>query len=87
MYLPIFIYNSPHLPMSAKSRILKIGFFFKPFTVLSGGIPLAQTHSRPDEELIIFERDGLQRALVAREMAYHHVAQGELAGEPYLISF
>lgn len=87
MSLLIFIYNSPHFSMSAKSKILKIGFFFKPFTVPSHGFPLAQTNLRPSEELILFERGGLQRALLAREMAYHHVAQGELAGEPYLVSF
>jgi hypothetical protein len=29
----------------------------------------------------------LTRALVAREMAFHHVAQGELGGQPYLVSF
>jgi len=38
-------------------------------------------------ELIAFERGGMHRAFLAREMAYHHVAQGELAGEPYLVSF
>lgn len=73
--------------MSTKPKILKIGFFFKPFTAPPNGFPLARTNLYPDEELIIFERCGLQRALSAREMAYHHVAQGELAGDPYLISF
>ena len=73
--------------MSAKSRILKIGFFFKPFDVPPRGFSLAQTNLHPDEELIIFERCGFQRALLARELAYHHIAQGELAGQPYLISF
>ena len=26
-------------------------------------------------------------ALVADQMAYHHVAQGEIAGEPWMVSF
>ena len=69
------------------SRLLKIGFFFKPFAVPSHGLPLAETNLHPEEELIVFERGGMKRALLAREMAYHHVAQGDLAGEPYLISF
>lgn len=69
------------------SKLLKIGFFFKPFAVPSYGLSLAQTNLHPDEELIVFEHGGMKRALLAREMAYHHVAQGELAGEPYLISF
>ena len=42
---------------------------------------------RDEEELIVFQRGGQRRALVIREMAYHHLAQGTLAGEPYLISF
>ena len=74
--------HQPH-----RTKLLKIGSFFKPLTVLSKGFPLAETDLHPDEELIIFERGGIYLALLAREMAYHHVAQGELAGEPYLISF
>ena len=74
--------HQPH-----RTKLLRIGFFFKPFTVPLHGFPLVQTKLGPDDELIILERGGLQRALLAREMAYHHVAQGELAGEPYLISF
>jgi hypothetical protein len=35
----------------------------------------------------MFSRGGMMRALVAREMAYHHVAQGELDGRPYMVSF
>ncbi len=70
-----------------KAGLLKIGFFFKPFAVPLHGISLAQTQLASDEELIVLERKGTSRALLAREMAYHHVAQGELAGEPYLVSF
>jgi len=40
-----------------------------------------------DVELLLVERGGERRALLMRELAYHHVAQGELAGEPYLVSF
>jgi hypothetical protein len=69
------------------SKLIKIGFFFKPFSVPSHGLSLAETNLHPYEELIVFERGGMKRALLAREMTYHHVAQGELAGEPYLISF
>ena len=73
--------------MPQNSKLLKIGFFFKPFAVSLRGYPLMQANLDPNEELIVFERGGIQRALLAREMAYHHVAQGEVAGEPYLISF
>lgn len=73
--------------MPDNSKILKIGFFFKPFIVPSHGFSLRQAKLNPDEELIAIERGGEYRGLLAREMAYHHVAQGELAGEPYLVSF
>jgi hypothetical protein len=69
------------------TKVLKIGFFFKPFAVPSHGQLLVQANLPPDEELIIVQCKGEYRALLAREMAYHHVAQGELADEPYLISF
>lgn len=70
-----------------KPKLLKIGFFFKPFAVPFQGSSLAQTNLDPDEELIVIERKGEYRALLAREMAYHHVAQGKLASEPYLATF
>lgn len=66
---------------------LKIGFFFKPFDIPPHGQSLIQTDLHSDDEIILIERKGEKRALLAREMAYHHVAQGELAGEPYLVSF
>lgn len=69
------------------TKLLKIGFFFKPFDIPSHGQPVIQTDLHSDDELILIERKGEKRALLAREMAYHHVAQGELAGEPYLVSF
>ncbi len=63
-------------------------FQFVPFRPPADqGEPLGDAGLADDEELIIFERHGLRRALVVREMAYHHVAQGELAGQPYLVSF
>lgn len=66
-------------------KLLKIGFFFKPFIVPLRGLSLAQVDLHPDEELIMFGLQSETHALLAREMAYHHVAQGELAGEPCLI--
>ena len=70
-----------------KTRLLKIGFFFEPYIVPSHGFSLKPANLNPDEELIVIERKGEYRAFLAHEMAYHHVAQGELAGKPYLISF
>ncbi len=69
------------LPLSWK------GFAFTPFQVPANGVLLALLKLPSDMELIVFARNGVRRALIAREMAYHHVAQGELGGEPYLVSF
>lgn len=71
----------------SKSLLSKKGFLFEPFEVPAHGLPLVNLKLPLDLELIVFSRGDETRALVAREMAYHHVAQGELNGQPYLISF
>ena len=70
-----------YLPLSWK------GFAFPPFQVPRSGIPLSSLSLPPDLELILFRRGNSTHALVAREMAFHHVAQGQLDGQPYLVSF
>jgi hypothetical protein len=73
-----------------RSRLLilaKKSFLFEPFRFPKHSIRLDQTSLEADTELIVVERGRLHRAFLAREMAYHHVVQGELAGEPYLVSF
>jgi hypothetical protein len=69
------------------SKLIRIEFFFRSFTVPSRGQPLVSANLQADTEVILFERGPERRTLLASEMAYHHVAQGELAGEPYLVSF
>ncbi len=69
------------LPLSLR------GFAFEPFQVPKQGVSLSTLKLPPDLELITLARGESTRALVAQEMAYHHVAQGELAGEPYMVSF
>ncbi len=49
--------------------------------------PLARAGLAPDTLLIVLEREGQRRALLVSDMIYHHVAQGELAGEPWAVSF
>jgi hypothetical protein len=70
-----------------EAKLFKIGFFFKPFIVPVKGQSLSEASLHSGEELIVIERNREYRALLAREMAYHHVAQGEMAGEPYLVTF
>jgi hypothetical protein len=76
--------------MTRKKRFLPLswkGFAFEPFQVPQQGASLSSLHLSHDLELITFTRGGSTRALIAREIAYHHIAQGELEGLPYLISF
>jgi hypothetical protein len=70
-----------YLPLSWK------GFAFPPFQVPTQGTLLSSLNLPADLELIVFTRGGSTRALIAPEMAFHHVAQGDLGGQPYLVSF
>jgi hypothetical protein len=60
---------------------------FQRFRVPHAGLPLRKAGLKEGTELLVFERGGLRRALVLQQMAYHHLAQGELEGRPYLVSF
>ncbi|MFV1988338.1 MAG: hypothetical protein ACC682_13740 [Gemmatimonadota bacterium] len=49
--------------------------------VLAGGVVQSDTW------LMIMEHDAGRLAMVMDQMAYHHVAQGDLNGEPWMVSF
>jgi len=40
-----------------------------------------------DTRLLIMEHAAGRLALLTDQMAYHHVAQGDIAGEPWMVSF
>lgn len=40
-----------------------------------------------DTPILAFEAGGRTLALVSSQMSYHHVAQGEMAGEPWMVTF
>ncbi|MFQ5703656.1 MAG: hypothetical protein ACE5HT_06510 [Gemmatimonadales bacterium] len=40
-----------------------------------------------DTPILVLERKQGRLALVTSQMAYHHIAQGEMAGEPWMVSF
>jgi hypothetical protein len=42
---------------------------------------------RVDTALLVAERGASTIAVLARQLAYHHVAQGQMAGEPWMVSF
>jgi hypothetical protein len=60
---------------------------FPRFRVPDQGVPLAEEQLDPREMLLIIERGRHRRAFRVKEMAYHHVAQGEMGGHPYLVAF
>jgi hypothetical protein len=63
---------------------------FVPFRVTST-MPLRDARARGLLEdattLLVLEERGVRLALVTTQMAYHHVAQGDIAGEPWMVSF
>ena len=72
----------------SKVIVKEDGFRFTPFRPnQSHETRLEQSDLKGKSELLAFERNGERRVLSILEMAYHHVCQGELAGEPYLVTF
>ena len=64
---------------------------FAPFTI-ERTVPLAEALADqtvdPSAELLVALRDDDRAlALSRRQMAYHHVAQGTVEGEPWLVFF
>ena len=41
----------------------------------------------PDTRLLVMEHAAGRLALLTDQMVYHHVAQGDIAGEPWMVSF
>lgn len=71
----------------ARRAMLKGPDLFRRFAVPDTATELAHARVPKSEQLIVFERAGEKRALLVRQMAYHHAAQGVLAHEPFLITF
>ncbi len=44
-------------------------------------------HVNRDTPVLVFEAGGETLVLVTSQMSYHHVAQGETAGEPWMVTF
>lgn len=72
----------------SRINIKNEGFRFEPFRPeAKHEMRLADAGLDGKTELLAFERGGERRVLLVMEMIYHHVCQGELAGEPYLVTF
>ncbi len=48
---------------------------------------LASGNVGEDTQVLAMEGTVGALALLTRQMCYHHVAQGEMAGEPWMVSF
>ncbi|MFC4076178.1 DUF3179 domain-containing (seleno)protein [Salinithrix halophila] len=63
---------------------------FQRFDVVASE-PLADVVQRkkikPKDEVLIVERAGQRLAFSLYQMTYHHVAQGELGGQPFILAF
>jgi hypothetical protein len=60
---------------------------FERYRVPDRGEPLREAGLSNDTDVMLVERGGETRAFLLRQLTYHHLAQGELAGEPYIVSF
>ena len=79
-----------HTTFDASRAVLSDDNLFDPFYVqatISLQEALAQRSVRDDTDLLLLDHPQTPIALLKAEMAYHHVAQGEIAGEPWLVSF
>ena len=48
---------------------------------------LANGRVGDDTRILVLERKQGRLALVTSQMSYHHIAQGEMEGEPWMVSF
>ena len=73
----------------SKRATLRDKNIFPPFYV-EATVPLKQALKsgdvHEDMDLMLIERNTFTLALLAQQLVYHHVAQGEMAGEPWMIS-
>ncbi|MYD09669.1 MAG: hypothetical protein F4X02_06465 [Chloroflexi bacterium] len=60
---------------------------FQPFAAPNHGEALANAGLDPDDALLLLERRSVVKTFLLKQMTYHHVAQGEICDEPYMISF
>ncbi len=74
-------------PFDAGRAMLRGADMFERFAIAGSGVPLGEARLSPRTELLVLARGAERRALLLREMAYHHLAQGELGGEPAMVSF
>ena len=74
----------------AKRAILSKRDMFRPLAVQrTDGLAdaLSRNMVREETALLVLERDGAALTLLTSQMIFHHVAQGEWNGKPFLATF
>ena len=77
------------IEFDARRALLVRGDIFAPFRVKATrplSDALARRVLRADEPVVVAECNAAPIVLLKRHMSFHHVAQGEIAGEPWLVS-
>lgn len=74
-------------PSFDEARLVRQAGMFEPFLCPNSAVPLVDAHLAPNAELILFECNGAMRALRLVDMGWHHVAQGQVGGEPFAVAF
>jgi hypothetical protein len=60
---------------------------FDRFRVPNNNDSLSESGLSMDASVMVVKRSGEALAFLLHQLAYHHLAQGLLAGEPYMVSF
>ncbi len=74
----------------ASRAVLKDKDIFQPFHVKATSPlreALASGEVLKDTPVLVMKNDVGTLVLLTQQMSYHHVAQGEMAGKPWLVSF
>ncbi len=79
-------------PFDADRAFIADETIFEPFRVTDEDTrplreALRQGVLAPDSWLLIMEHEAGRLATVMDQLAYHHVAQGEIRGVPWMVSF
>ncbi|MTI33572.1 DUF3179 domain-containing (seleno)protein [Xanthovirga aplysinae] len=61
--------------------------YFKRFEVKGEPLSLEILGLPDKEELLVFEKNNHRYGFLLQELAYHHVAQGKIEDEPFMVSF
>jgi hypothetical protein len=77
---------TPNYNVDYSKAVAKKDWQFTPF-LPKNPVPLKKAGLRPDEDLLILDKGVRRYAFLLRHMTYHHIAQGKLAGQPYMVSF